>query len=214
MRFRYALIAAYLLGAAATSAAEPVVFSSPRAAEPVLGGEQVEVRWSGVPSGAEEMELLLSLDGGQRIALRLTSEIPVAARSFSWKVPNLVCSRASLVLRIGSLGRETIVGASAPFTILPDPSLGFEAFVARSGELWLSSRTDSRDPLGAAGAAPVQDAWDASGPWGSPASCSSSSVLPSPSRARISRISPASSPRTSVRAGPLTIPPPAPTLRI
>ncbi len=74
MRLQGALLAASLLATSA-AAAEPVAFSSPRAGASLRAGDEVEVRWTGVPSDAEEMELLLSLDGGKRIALRLTSEI-------------------------------------------------------------------------------------------------------------------------------------------
>lgn len=181
MRLRGSVLVALLLLTAAAAVARPVVFSSPRAGESIRAGGEVEVRWTGVPSGAEEMELLLSLDGGRRIALRLTSEIPASGHSFFWTVPNLASSNASLVLRVGAAGQEAIVGASAPFTILPDSSLGFETAALRSGELWLASGSIEPAPLAPVGVS-AGEGWNGFDPGENPVSVSFSPLLPSPSR--------------------------------
>ena len=149
-----------LVSAAAT--AQPAAFSSPKAGEHLRAGERVEVRWTGVPSDTDEMELLLSLDGGRRIALRLTDELPGSARSFAWTVPNLVAGRAALVLRIGREGSETVVAASADFSIQPDPAAAGERLALRCGEMWIASPGAPREPWTAAGFGNEAGRWRAS----------------------------------------------------
>jgi hypothetical protein len=51
---------------AGSALAQPVVFSAPAAGAVVRAGEELLVRWEGVPPGAPEVELLLSVDGGCR----------------------------------------------------------------------------------------------------------------------------------------------------
>jgi hypothetical protein len=137
----------------ATAAARPVVFTSPRQGQVLQGGEVVEVSWTGVPAGADEVELLLSLDGGRRVAVRLTEELSSGDRSYLWRVPNLSGRRAALVLRMGIEGREIESAPSALFEIRPEPERPPVPVAWRAGELWLSSDAGARDadPLPAAG---------------------------------------------------------------
>ena len=154
MLARSTLGALLLVAGAAKAAAQPrLVFSAPRSGDVLRAGDSVEVRWSGVADGAEEMELLLSLDGGLRTSVRLTGELPGSSRSWVWTVPNLVAPRAALVLRVGAEEEESVAGASAVFSIAPDPSLAPETMALREGELWISRapRPDDALPLAALG---------------------------------------------------------------
>ena len=49
-----------LLGAAASLGAQTVEFSAPAPGQVLEAGQVVEIRWSGVPAGVDELELLLS----------------------------------------------------------------------------------------------------------------------------------------------------------
>ncbi len=135
-----------LLAASSPAAAQSVVFTAPRPGDALQAGSVVEVSWTGVPEKAEEMELLLSLDGGRRIALRLTGSLSASDHSYQWRVPNLRASRAALVLRMGIGGRETESGPSASFEILPDRSSRPEAVAWREGELWAGERPAPDEP--------------------------------------------------------------------
>lgn len=122
---RRALLAAALaggcFGAAAGAATPPVTLGAPgRAAlEP---GDAIGVSWSVAADAAEfdEMELVLSLDGGRTFPLRVTRRISPSARGWSWTVPFLPTDHGRLALRAGSderAGRERIVALSAEFAI-------------------------------------------------------------------------------------------------
>ena len=67
----------------------------------------------------EEMEVLLSLDGGETFPLRVTREMSEGTREVTWRVPNLPTTRARLALRVGhGEGSEVIRSVSEEFTIL------------------------------------------------------------------------------------------------
>ncbi len=137
----------------AAAVAGPVVFTSPRPGQVLQGGAVVEVSWTGVPASADEVELLLSLDGGRRVAVRLTEELSSGDRSYLWRVPNLSGRQAALVLRMGIDGREIESAPSALFEIRPEPERPAVPVAWRAGELWLSADAGARDtdPLPAAG---------------------------------------------------------------
>jgi hypothetical protein len=92
-------------------------FVHPSAGSTLSAGDEVVVRWSGAPAAAREMELLLSVDGGRRFAVRLTRELAGNASTYLWRVPRLPAGAASLALRANLDGREVEVGESAPFAI-------------------------------------------------------------------------------------------------
>jgi hypothetical protein len=137
----------------AAALARPVVFTAPLQGQSLQGGAVVEVSWAGVPSDAEEVELLLSLDGGRRVAVRLTEELSSGDRSYLWRVPNLSARRAALVLRMGIEGQEIESAPSAVFEIRPEPARPVVPVDWRAGELWISgeARAANADPLPAAG---------------------------------------------------------------
>jgi hypothetical protein len=97
-----------------------VRFVQPLAGTTLAVGDEVVVRWSGAPADAEEMELLLSVDG-RRFAIRLTEEMEGDATTYLWRVPRLPTGAARLALRANLDGREVEVGESAPFAIAASP---------------------------------------------------------------------------------------------
>ena len=145
----------------ATAVARPVVFTSPRQGQVLRGGDVVEVSWTGVPAGADEVELLLSLDGGRRVAVRLTEELSSGDRSYLWRVPILSGRQAALVLRMGIEGREIESAPSGLFEIRPEPERPAVPVAWRAGELWLTAESIAcdADPLAAAGLDPPAGQW-------------------------------------------------------
>ncbi len=110
------LLAACLWLAALPAFSQGARFSYPEAGATLSAGDEVVVRWAGAPA-AEEMELLLSVDGGRRFAVRLTRELPGNAATYVWRVPRLPSDKARLALRAKVHGHEIEVGESAPFAI-------------------------------------------------------------------------------------------------
>ncbi len=97
-------------------------------------------------SGAEERELVLSLDGGKTFPLRLTGEIGPGDREASWRVPALPTEHAVLALREGDGGfEEEIVAVSAEFSIVPDAGVPAEDIRFREGE-WKTREADTARP--------------------------------------------------------------------
>ncbi len=123
-----------------------VEFVHPGAGSTLAAGDEVVVRWAGAPAAAEEMELLLSVDGGRHFAVRLTHELSGEATSYLWRVPELPAGAARLTLRANLDGREVEVGESASFAIGairagadfagPDGSIRFVR-----GEFWWLDQT-------------------------------------------------------------------------
>jgi hypothetical protein len=109
----------------------------PAAAGALHSGEIVELRWRGVPREAEEMELLLSLDGGRSFAVRVTPDLDGDRGAFSWRVPPFPSVQARLAMRINLAGREVIAALSAPFRIAADRRAAPWTARSRGGDLWL-----------------------------------------------------------------------------
>ncbi|MFN2633337.1 MAG: hypothetical protein ABR610_07995 [Thermoanaerobaculia bacterium] len=107
-------------------------------------GSLVEVRWSGLSPSANEVELLLSVDGGRTYSVRLTDELESEAGSWVWKVPRLDTNLARLAIRMGGDGREVIAAASRPFQIVPDPSAARIRLRWHSGEIWAEAEGGAR----------------------------------------------------------------------
>jgi len=148
-----------LLGVSAVASSGPIVGSAP--GRPLEAGTVVDVSWSGVPENAEEVELLLSLDGGRRVAVRLTEQFSPGAHSYAWRVPNISARRASLVLRMGIEGREIESPPSEPFEIVPNAGRVRESVELRNEELWLNENGAARDaaPLPCAGLNARPERW-------------------------------------------------------
>lgn len=65
----------------------------------------------------EEMEVLLTLAGGETFPLRVTREMPPGTHEITWRVPNLATTKARLALRVGDQEGESIRDVSNEFTI-------------------------------------------------------------------------------------------------
>ena len=116
-----------------------VTFTQPGPGATLHGGELVEIRWSSVPPEADEVELLLSVDGGRHFSLRLTDELDADSRSFRWRVPNLIADGATLALRLGIDGREIESAPGPLFRLRPEPSSLMALLRWRSEEIWVDS---------------------------------------------------------------------------
>jgi hypothetical protein len=109
---------------ACAASAEPAGFQDPPEGARLEPGTVVRVAWSLGEIGArdfDEIELVLSLDGGRSFPLRLTRDISPDAESVRWRVPKLPSAHARLALRVGCGEREEsenvrLVGGE--FTIL------------------------------------------------------------------------------------------------
>jgi hypothetical protein len=104
----------------------------------VVAGQRVTVAWEGVSTDVDELELLLSVDGGERYPIRLTRSIDPASGSVAWTVPSFATSDARLRLRFGSGGREEDGEPSAPFRILVPPAAPPSRLELREGEWWVA----------------------------------------------------------------------------
>jgi hypothetical protein len=133
---------ALLLGASLPAGARAAL-SEPGAGSTLQAGQLVEVRWTGVPASAREIELVLSVDGGRTFPLRVTGELGPKSGSFFWRVPNLSSDQVSLALRVGIDGTEAVIAAGPAFRVRPDPTPGKTALVWKSGEIWLESDEES-----------------------------------------------------------------------
>jgi len=121
------LAAVWAAAAAVASAAEPGGFQAPSAGDRLRANEPSTLSWSIEPDALaerDEMELVLSLDGGATFPIRVTGELSPGSRTLSWRVPALPTGHAVLALRAGDDGEsetETILAVSEPFAIAADP---------------------------------------------------------------------------------------------
>ncbi|MFI5180360.1 MAG: hypothetical protein ACHQPI_03105 [Thermoanaerobaculia bacterium] len=111
---------------------------SPGTGETVVAGQFVELVWSSFPDDVEEMEILLSIDGGRYFPLRLTPRIDPRTGSFGWVVPRVATRAARLRIRFGRDGRETEGEPGAPFSIWVSPFLRPSPYLRRDGEWWIA----------------------------------------------------------------------------
>ncbi len=135
------LIRAALVGAVALAAPGLVAASEwgrllAPAGAAVRAGGIVEVRWTALPAGVDEFELLLSVDDGRRFEIRLTEQLDPGVGLYSWRVPNLPSGRARLRLRFGIEGREIEGPPGPPFTIVGDETIPAAGLEHRRGEWW------------------------------------------------------------------------------
>ena len=134
------LAAAAWASAAVASPVVPAGFRTPSPGDRLRSGEPYAVTWSvdaGTLADRDEMELVLSLDGGATFPIRVTGELSTDARTLSWRVPALPTDRAVLALRAGDDGAdesETILAESEPFAIGEDPEAAPEPLYAVSHE--------------------------------------------------------------------------------
>lgn len=92
--------------------------ASPGPGQPLRAGETTTLRFA-VDEEIEEMEVLLSLDGGETFSLRVTRQMSQGTHELRWRVPNLPTLRARLALRVDNEEEgEVIRDVSDEFTIL------------------------------------------------------------------------------------------------
>jgi len=102
----------------------------------VTAGQSVELRWSALPADVEELEIVLSLDGGRTYPVRVSPELDARERGCRWRVPDLPTGHARLMLRMGGEEGERVGALSREFRIVhaegvPRPGLGFH-----EGQFW------------------------------------------------------------------------------
>ena len=134
--WRRAFGLAWCLGVAAAAGAE-ARFVAPDTGTALTAGALVDVRW--VPlcdASVDEVELVLSADGGLTFPVRLTASLPPCASEFRWRVPSLPATRARLAVRRGLKGHpetERLAFVSGEFAIL---STGTEGLIRGPAEWW------------------------------------------------------------------------------
>jgi hypothetical protein len=106
----------------------------------------VDVVWSSFPDDVEELELLLSIDGGRTFPLRLTPQIDPRSGSFTWVVPRVAAQAARLRIRFGRDGDEIEGEPGAPFSIYVPALLRPAPFLRRDGEWWIAEDRCSVPP--------------------------------------------------------------------
>ena len=125
---------------AALAQAQPAELLEPVRGARLHPGAIVRVSWTlGASARREfdEMELVLSLDGGRSFTLRVTREVSPAEDAVLWRVPRLPSKHARIALRAGRGEKkesETIRTVSAEFTILADADDPLEQLCRVHGE--------------------------------------------------------------------------------
>jgi hypothetical protein len=120
---RLVFLGAVAVLAAAPSPATTSGFSWPPGRDALAAGSSIGLSWSlpaGNGAGFDEMELVLSLDGGKTFPIRVTRDLSPATSALTWRVPALPSSRARLALRVGDSGEpadEEILLVSEEFAI-------------------------------------------------------------------------------------------------
>ena len=115
-------------------------FVEPRAGEALESGDKVRLAWN-LPDAQtqefDEMEIVLSLDGGRTFPVRVTRDLIPGTRSMLFRVPALPSTRARLALRAGDGGEhdaESILLVSDEFAIVARDSPPLEPTASVRGE--------------------------------------------------------------------------------
>ena len=120
---KLAALAGLMLLSSSLCLAAPEGFLSPSRADRLDPGAKVEASWSVGASeleGKNEMELVLSLDGGATFPVRLTGRIQPGDRLVEWRVPALPTEHARIALRSGNDEEgetESVLFVSEAFSI-------------------------------------------------------------------------------------------------
>ena len=103
---------------------------------PLLGGQMVDIEWTPTGPGTEELELLLSLDGGRTWRVRVSPELPGESVRYRWRVPNLAAADARVRLRVRRDEREIELPASESFVIESNSALPIDHRLVSEGSWW------------------------------------------------------------------------------
>ncbi len=99
-------------------------------------GETVVLEAGRPPAGVEELEILLSVDGGRTFPVRVSRELRPEARRVEWRVPNLPASEARMRVRYRRGGREIDGPSGDPFAILGVAGRSQELDLFHEGNWW------------------------------------------------------------------------------
>jgi hypothetical protein len=83
----------------------------------VAAGSILELRWSRPADGVEEVEVLLSVDGGHTYPIRVTPSLGSGEVAWRWRLPDVPCAEARLRVRALVGGLETPGPPTPPFRI-------------------------------------------------------------------------------------------------
>jgi hypothetical protein len=121
----------------------------------VHAGDVVEIRWDALPPGVDEMELVLSVDGGRHYPIRISAEMSGRETSFRWRVPNLGARVARLRLRAHHDFREVESGPGSEFEIVTDLTRSAELEQVHEGGWWEGLDPIDGDARGLCGTSPA-----------------------------------------------------------
>src|SRR6266567_2142128 len=150
---RIGLPSVLLAWTSTTMTASPARFLRPMAGERLEPGESIEIGWAldrNQAGAFDEMELILSLDGGRTFPLRLTRDLSPESGRLTWRVPALPVGKARLALRGGSDEEpdlESIAVVSDTFEIAPRAGLDLEQLFQFRGEWRTRDSATSPSPV-------------------------------------------------------------------
>lgn len=193
LRFWRSAATAAIMGLAACGAARAEGFRTPTPASRLEPGAAARVQWEprGNASRFDEMELVLSLDGGSTFPIRVTRALAAGTTEWTWRVPSLPTAHARLALRAGEEERpeaEEVVFVSEEFEIVAQGGAPLEHIFSIDGEWRTADALEGRPgqtfpaTLGPSPAASSLEIPDAAAPLPPPRSLS----IESPSRDSVS----------------------------
>jgi hypothetical protein len=118
--FRSALaLAALLVPAVAFANPAQIRLIAPAPGTALRGGETAAISWEAgaLPSGAEEWEAFLSIDGGRHYPIRITPHLDIDIHRATWTVPNITARDVRVLLRVGDERIENAIEVPASFAI-------------------------------------------------------------------------------------------------
>lgn len=117
------------------------------AGQEVRAGQSVVVRWKALGPDVEELELLLSIDGGWTYPLRISPELAGAENRYVWRVPNLSARDARIRIRARIDHREVSGFSSVSFSIVRNAALPPERWLFHESGWW-GHHHESREASG------------------------------------------------------------------
>ena len=118
----------------------------PRPGALLRGGTVATIDWVAddvLPSGADEWEAFLSVDGGAFYAYRITPHLTLDRRHFTFIVPNVATDHARILIRAGNEREEIEVALEGELAIAQDP---FRALAAPNTHIDEEARGESARP--------------------------------------------------------------------
>jgi hypothetical protein len=140
----FLLAIASATGVSAADGAFDVHLTEPREHVDLIAGSTVSIAWEArnQPGDVEEWEAFLSINGGRTYPIRLTPHLDVTIRRFTWTVPTLPGTEASLLLRFGDEHHERRFAFPARMRIKGAIPLDLFRYEASGAAVHLSSREE------------------------------------------------------------------------